>query len=469
MTATPSTFTSHGNQLAKANILIVDDDDSMRDLLASILKKKYNVKTVSNGSEAMSIVESEKINLVLLDLRLGEEDGLQILSRIKEFRPHMEVVMVTVVKNVKSAVEAMKRGAFDYITKDFDYDEIGQVVSRALEHQRDTQELLFLRSEIKQHTRREHLFGNTETMKEIREVARKAAAVPATVLITGESGTGKEMLARVIHEWSERSSNPFVAVNLASIPSELIESSLFGHERGSFTGAHALQLGKFEVADGGTLFLDEIGELRVDLQAKLLRAIQESEIERIGSTKPIPINVRLVAATNIDLKHAVKNGTFREELYYRLNVLPIHLPPLRERRDDIAMLADLFIHRYCKRFNKAAKRIAPEALAILRNYRWPGNIRELENLTERLVAITEGEIITEYDIPAEYRISSHFLSKGSNNMRDALKAAVEGFERAFILQILNEENWHQMRAAERLGVHRKTLEYKMKRLNIARK
>ena len=469
MTAT-STISPPGiNQQTKAQILVVDDDESMRDLLSSILKKDYHVKAVASGSEALSIVESEKVNHVLLDIMLGDEDGLHFLSRIKEFRPHIEVVMVTAVKDVKSAVEAMKRGAFDYITKNFDYDDISHVVSRALEHQRDTQELLFLRSEIQEHTRREHLFGTTKSMSEVKDIARKAAAVPATVLITGESGTGKEMLARVIHGWSERADRPFVAVNLASIPSELIESSLFGHERGSFTGAHALQLGKFEVADGGTLFLDEIGELRVDLQAKLLRAIQESEIDRIGSTKPIPINVRLIAATNIDLKQAVRNGKFREELFYRLNVLPIHLPPLRERSNDIPILADLFLHRYCKRFNKHPKRIAPEALAILRNYSWPGNIRELENLVERLVAITEGEIVTEYDIPAEYRISSHIFNRGNGNMRDALKAAVEGFEKAFILQILNEEDWHQTRAAERLGVHRKTLEYKMKRLNIVRK
>jgi len=453
----------------KHSILIVDDDESMRELLGSILKNDYRVTAVSSGNEAMSIIEHDHINVVLLDICLNDENGLDILVRIKEFRPSIEVIMITVVKEINSAVLSIKRGAFDYINKDFEYDDIRKLVERALEHQQNEKELLYLRSEIKEHIRREMVFGSTDVMRNVEHMARKAAAVPATVLITGESGTGKEMLARQIHGWSDRSKAPFVAVNLASIPSELIESALFGHERGSFTGAHAQQLGKFEVADGGTLFLDEIGELRVDLQIKLLRAIQEGEIERIGSTKPIPINVRLMAATNVDLKQAVANGNFREELYYRINVLPIHLPPLRIRAEDISQLTKLFVHRYCHRFHRKIKHITPEALRILRQYHWPGNIRELENLIERLIAVTEQDIITDYDIPVEYKASPHRFSKDGMTMKDALKAAVESFERAFIMQVLEDERWHQQKAAERLGIHRKTLEYKMRRLRIQRR
>ncbi len=448
--------------------LIIDDDESMRDLLQSILREDYRIFAVPTGNEGMSIIEQGHVDVVLLDIRLQDEDGLDVLTRIKEFRPNIEVIMITVVREIASAVSAIKRGAFDYITKDFDYDDVRKRVARAIEYRQREKELVYLRSEIKQHTRRELIFGSTDIMHKVKDLSRKAAAVPATVLITGESGTGKEMIARQIHEWSERSKGPFVAVNLVSIPSELIESALFGHEKGSFTGAHAQQLGKFEVADAGTLFLDEVGELRLDLQVKLLRAIQENEIERIGSTKPIPINVRLIAATNVDLKQAVNKGNFREELFYRLNVLPIHLPPLRKRTEDIPQLAKLFIHRYCHRFHRKIKQIAPKALDFLRQYHWPGNIRELENLIERLVAVTESDIITEYDVPVEYTTPPHRFSKEGINMRDALKAAVESFERAFIVQVLEEEKWHQSRTADRLGIHRKTLEYKMRRLNIQR-
>jgi len=453
----------------RKTVLIVDDDESMRGLLESILRSKYRTIVVPSGSQAMSIIEHDKIDIVLLDIRLVDENGLDILVRIKQFRPSIEVIMITVVQEVQTAVAAIKRGAFDYINKDFEYDDVIKLVSRAVEHQQKERELIYLRSEIKQHVKREMIFGVTDAMREVREISRKAANVPATVLFTGESGTGKEMLARQIHEWSSRSKAPFVAVNIASIPTELIESTLFGHERGSFTGAYAQQLGKFEVADGGTLFLDEIGELQVNLQTKLLRAIQENEIERIGSNKTIPINVRLIAATNIDLKRAASQGRFREELFYRLNVLPIHLPTLHTRKDDIPQLANLFIHRYCHRFNRKAKEIAPQALNILQQYHWPGNIRELENLIERLVAITEGDTILEYDIPVEYKSPPYRFAKEGISMRDALKEAVAGFERAFIVQVLKEEKWHQSKAAERLGIHRKTLEYKMRKLNIQRK
>ncbi len=457
---TPTNVTSLTPETShpKATVLVVDDDESMRDIARSVLHKEYRVLTAANAEEAMHAVEREKINAVLLDLCLGSDNGMDVLTRIKEFRPQIEVIMITVVRELKSAVEAMKRGAFDYLTKEFDYDELRATVDRALEHQQNAHELRYLRTEIKNHTKRDLVFGATEIMQRVQDIARKAA-----------SGTGKEMLARRIHEWSDRAANPFITVNLASIPSELIESSLFGHEKGSFTGAYALQLGKFEAADGGTLFLDEIGELRIDLQVKLLRAIQEEEIDRVGSTKPIPINVRLIAATNVDLKRAVAEGKFREELYYRLNVLPIHLPPLRERKEDIPQMVDLFVHRYCTRFHRPLKRMAPEALGILRQHYWPGNVRELENLMERLVAITEGDIITEYDVPVEYRLSPYTLAKGAVRMRDALKAAVEGFTRTFLLQVLDEEDWHQANAAGRLGIHRKTLEYKMRRLNIQRK
>lgn len=448
------------------SILIIDDDDSMRELLTSILKSAYRVTAVDNGRAGLIAMRSSHVDVVLLDLCLPDMNGLDVLKEIKDSWPQTVVIMITVVKEIKTAVKAVQLGAFDYINKEFNYDELLALIRRAAAKKSSDLEMSYLRDEVEQLTPQEFVIGQTEAMKRICELMRKAAAVPSTVLITGESGTGKEMVARQIHRWSPRKNKPFVAVNLASIPSELIESSLFGHEKGSFTGAHCQRIGKFELANGGTLFLDEISELRTDLQAKLLRAIQEGEVERVGSAHPIPTDVRLVAATNVDLQKAVAEGRFREDLFYRLNVLPMHLPPLRDRRVDIPELIDIFLKRYSSRFHRNIHGMAGDARDILVSYNWPGNIRELENLIERMVALADGNEISIYDVPVEYRVSPFPLTKGQYSMTDALKLAVEGFERAFISQALKEESWHQGNTATRLGIHRKTLEYKIRKLKI---
>jgi transcriptional regulator with PAS, ATPase and Fis domain len=299
----------------------------------------------------------------------------------------------------------------------------------------------------------------------VKEIADRAAPVPTTVLIMGETGTGKELIARYIQKHSHLADKPFVTVNLASIPGELMESTLFGHEKGSFTGAHKLHYGKFELANGGTLFLDEIGELRHDLQAKLLRAIQENEIERIGGNKLIPVQVRLIAATNADLLEKIRRKEFREDLYYRLNVVPIHTPPLRERIEDLPKLADLFLERYNRKFNRQVKGFKPEVLEILSTYNWPGNIRELENFVERIVAITAKDYISLADVPLEYqlyKVETMEIQEGE----ELLQKTIDAFEKSFILRVLEEEDWNQTQASKRLGIHRKTLEYKIKRLNL---
>ncbi len=449
----------------KTRILVVDDDDSMREILFSILKKDYEVHLVSNIFEAKQVLQGFDIRIVLLDVRLHQEDGLALLPDIKEMNDMIEVIVITVITDVKTAVHAMKLGAFDYINKQFEPEELKALISRALAKQDATREIMYLREEIKQQMPEVFFIGRSPVMLNVKEIADRAAPVPTTVLIMGETGTGKELIARYIQKHSHLVDKPFVTVNLASIPPELMESTLFGHEKGSFTGAHKLHYGKFELANGGTLFLDEIGELRHDLQAKLLRAIQENEIERIGGNKLIPVQVRLIAATNADLLEKIRRKEFREDLYYRLNVVPIHTPPLRERIEDLPKLADLFLERYNKKFNRQVKGFKPEVLEILSTYNWPGNIRELENFVERIVAITVKDYISLADVPLEYqlyKVETMEIQEGE----ELLQKTIDAFEKSFILRVLEEEDWNQTQASKRLGIHRKTLEYKIKRLNL---
>jgi DNA-binding NtrC family response regulator len=378
---------------------------------------------------------------------------------------HIEVIVISVITDIKTAVAAMKRGAFDYINKDFDYDDLRAMINRALEKQRATREIMYLREEVKDQTPEDFHIGRSSGMQKMKEIADRAAPLPTTVLIMGETGTGKELMARYIHRKSHLAEKPFVTVNLAAIPSELVESVLFGHEKGAFTGAHHLHYGKFELASGGTLFLDEIGELRYDLQTKLLRVLQENEIERIGGNRLIPVNVRLIAATNVNLTEKLKSRQFREDLYYRLNVVPISLPPLRERLEDIQSLVNIFLVRYNKRFNRHIKEFRAEVIEALCTYQWPGNIRELENFVERIVAISRKDVIGLVDIPLEYQLFK--LEKLETlEGEDLLQKTLDTFERRFLIKVLEEEQWNQTQAAKRLGIHRKTLEYKIKRLNL---
>lgn len=450
---------------SRPSILVVDDDDSMRDILLAILRKDYDVHLAATLNEARQILQNFEIQVVLLDVRLNQEDGLTLLPEIKEMNEQIEVIVITVITDIKTAVQAMKGGAYDYINKEFNPEELKAIITRVLDKQRAAKELLYLREEVRQGTPEAFLIGRSHAMNVVKEMADRAAPIPTTVLITGETGTGKELIARYIHRKSHLADKPFVTVNLAAIPSELMESILFGHEKGSFTGAHRLHYGKFELANGGTLFLDEIGELRYDLQSKLLRAIQENEVERIGGTRLIPVKVRLIAATNANLLEKIKAKQFREDLYYRLNVVPIHVPPLRERIEDLPKLAELFLDRYNKKFNRHVRGFKPEIFETLATYDWPGNIRELENFVERIVAIINKDFVGFVDIPLEYQL--HKVEKTEvQEGEELLQKTIDAFEKSFILRILEEEGWNQTQASKRLGIHRKTLEYKVKRLNM---
>src|SRR5438876_5683751 len=333
-------------------VLIVDDDEGMRDTLTAILKREYRILTASTGEAALPILNREDVDLMLLDIRLPGISGFEVLRIVKENYSLVEVLMISAITEIETAVQAMKHGAYHYITKDFDYDQLRSLVRNASERQDLNRQVLTLSAQVAEQTDREFVVGSSKIARDIIDLVHKIAKLSATVLILGESGTGKELLARLIHREAGDPDAPFIAVNLAAIPRELAESALFGHERGAFTGAHRQQLGKFELASNGTLFLDEIGDLRLDLQAKLLRAIQEGEIERVGGTKLIKSELRLIAATTIVLDKAVKDGRFREDLYYRINVIPIKLPPLRERSEDVPQLADFFLKRYNTRFRK---------------------------------------------------------------------------------------------------------------------
>jgi DNA-binding NtrC family response regulator len=445
-------------------VLIVDDDEGMRDTLTAILKREYRVLRVASGEAALPVLNREDVDLVLLDVRLPGISGFELLCIVKENYSLVEVIMISAIHEIETAVQAMKHGAYHYVTKDFDYDQLRSLVSNASERQDLNRQVLTLSAQVADQTEREFVVGSSKNTRDIVDLVHKIAKLPATVLILGESGTGKELLARLIHREAVDPDAPFIAVNLAAIPRELAESALFGHERGAFTGAHRQQLGKFELASNGTLFLDEIGDLRMDLQAKLLRAIQEGEIERVGGTKPIKTEFRLIAATNVDLEKAVKEGRFREDLYYRLNVIPIKLPPLRERIDDIPQLAEFFLRRYNTRFRKRIQGITDSTMVMLEKYWWPGNIRELENLIERLVAVTDKEYISEEDLPLEFHFAQ--LEPKGTHGGSLFEEATIAFERNFILRALEKCAWNVTATAEHLGIPLSTLKYKMDRLEV---
>jgi len=449
---------------ATKTILICDDDQGMRDTLTAILKRDYRVLRVASGEAALPVLSREDVDLVLLDVRLPGISGFEVLRIVKENYSLVEVIMISAITEVETAVQAMKHGAYHYITKDFDYDQLRSLVRNASERQDLNRQVLTLSAQVADQGEREFIVGPSKITRDIVDLVHKIAKLSATVLILGESGTGKELLARLIHREAGDPEAPFIAVNLAAIPRELAESTLFGHERGAFTGAHRQQLGKFELASNGTLFLDEVGDLRMDLQAKLLRAIQEGEIERVGGTKPIKTEFRLIAATNVDLEKAVKEGRFREDLYYRINVIPIKLPPLRERGDDIPELAEFFLRRYNTRFRKRIQGITDVTMAMLRKYWWPGNIRELENLIERLVAVTDKDYISEEDLPLEFHFAQ--LEPEGATRQNLFEEATNTFERNFILRTLEKCGWSVTAAAEYLGIPLSTLKYKMDKLDV---
>lgn len=453
----------------KSKILIIDDDESMRILLTTILEDEFIVAAINNPQSGLEILKQQEFDLVLLDIMLGTANGIDVLKQIKRMNEQIEVIMITVVKDIRTAVEAMKNGAFDYINKNFEYNEVKHLVRKALNQKKIKTENSSLKEEISQYTAIDYIAGASPRMKQVNKVVERISTMPSNVLIQGESGTGKEIIARRIHELSHKNAThyrPFISVNVASIPSELVESTLFGHEKGAFTGAIKTHRGKFELAHDGTLFLDEIGELRLDLQAKLLRALQEKEIERVGGEIPIHTDARIIAATNQDLQDLVKKGKFREDLFYRLNVIPVKLPPLRERIEDLEELVALFLKKYSHKLNKKVKSVSSHVMQCFQAYSWPGNIRELENVIERLIALSSSEIITEEDLPLELRFLDPVSDKGKIQYDEVLKQATDAFEKRYILTTLSKNGWNQVKTSQNLGIHRKTLEYKIKKLDL---
>lgn len=384
---------------SKPNILAVDDEPDMLETYQSILRKKYNVFTAASGAEAIRIAKTEPIALVLLDIRMPRQDGLQVLKTLKADDPNLVVIMVTASKDIVSAVEAMKLGAFDYVTKPFDVKEMMVLIEKALENRQLVRENIYLRESLEELSSYCDIIGKSAPMQKLFQMIERAAPSDSTILVHGESGTGKELVARAIHQKSRRAARPFIAVNCAAIPEHLLESMLFGHERGSFTGAMERKLGKFELADGGTLFLDEIGCMSPAMQSKLLRVLEDRIVERVGGEKGVPVDVRIISATNIAFQQHIEDGKFRADLYYRLNVIPLTLPPLRERKGDIPLLTDYFIGRFNKAFNKNVKGLEKAAAQKLAGYAWPGNVRELQNIMERLIVLSQGSIITKEEIP----------------------------------------------------------------------
>jgi two-component system, NtrC family, response regulator AtoC len=448
----------------RKTVLIVDALDDTRDRFTVPLRRDYRVLRAASAEAALGVMNREDVDLLLADMDLPGVSGIDMLQIVRENFPLVEVIMTSAQADVEGAVNAVKLGAFHFLTKTADPDALRSIVSRAAERQDLSRSVLTLRDAAEEGgPTKEFISGPSTSLRDVLQTAHKVAKLSATVLILGESGTGKELLARLLHRESATGDAPFVAVNLAAIPRELVESTLFGHEKGAFTGAIHQRIGKFELANGGTLFLDEIGDLKSDLQAKLLRAIQEGEVERVGGTRPVRTSFRLIAATNVDLERAVKDGSFREDLYYRINVIPIRLPPLRERIEDLPVLADFFLKRYSGRFHKKVNGIAESTLRMLSHYYWPGNIRELENLIERLVAVTSNEWITDEDLPFEFHVVELDRTKSDESLLDR---AMTTFERNFLVRALERNAWNVTHTARYLGVPLSTLKFKMERLEI---
>ena len=453
-----------------ASVLVIDDEEIIREVIGRLLRREgYEVKTVGSGEEGLEVARNEPCDLVLLDLMLPGMGGLEVLSEFVEKHPQAVVIMVTAYASIETAVSATKRGAFDFITKPFKNDELLLVIKNGLEKQQLLKENLQLKKTLRTQTGFQNIIGKSEKMRLLFELVSQVGPRKSTVLITGESGTGKELIAKALHNCSSRANGPFLAVNSGTIPFDLLESELFGHVRGAFTGATSSKKGLFEAAHGGTVFLDEVGNLPLETQAKLLRVIQEREFRRVGGLETVKVDVRIIAATNVDLRSAMQNGGFREDLYYRLSVIGLSLPPLRERKDDIPLLAEHFISRFCKENQSPLCALDPGALRILMEYDWPGNVRELENVMERaVVLVPEEKIIREELFPREVlestSMSMRRLDLGTNGT--SLKDLVLEFEKNLITTALNKTEWNQKKAAVLLRVNPTTLNEKLKRMKI---
>ncbi len=443
----------------RAIILVVDDEHGVRQSFYMVLKDEFNVLLAESGTEAIDIFSKNSVDLILLDILLPDIDGIELLERLKELDPNTEIIMVTAVKEIQTAVKAIKLGAYEYIAKPFVVDDVITLIHRALEKYSLVKEVTYLKSELERVQSFEKMVGKDKKMKKIFELISKISQNDGTVLIQGESGTGKELVARAIHRRSSRKDHPFVVISCAAIPATLMESEIFGHDKGAFTGAVNTTMGKLEIAHKGTVFLDDIDSLDINMQGKLLRVIQEKEFERLGSTKVIKIDVQFIAASNKDLGELISKGEFREDLFYRLNVFPIKLPPLRERRDDIPLLLNHLLELHSKGGSVPAKRFSQEAIKILMRYDWPGNIRELENLVQRLSALCKESVIHIKDIP--------MFTMTKTEIKDMpLNEAIKTFEKQYVGAVLESVNWDRTRAMEILGVHRNTLLAKINELGL---
>ncbi len=447
-------------------VLVVDDEKSVRDSLKMILEyERYDVQYAENGEQALKAVQSSHLDVVLLDVKMAGMDGIEVLQRVRERKPDLPVIMISGHGTIETAVEATKLGAFDFLPKPLDRDKLLVTVRNALNQARLSQEKQKLEEAVEG---KRQILGNSAKIKEVLDVIERVAPTDARVLITGENGTGKELVARAIHKKSKRADRPFVEVNCAAIPAELIESELFGHEKGSFTGATSQRIGKFEQSDGGTLFLDEIGDMSHASQAKVLRALEEAKIERVGGNKLILVDVRVVAATNKDIEAEIEKGNFRDDLYHRLNVIPIHVAPLRERRDDIPLLVKAFIEDVCSRNGLAKKTISDSALMELAKRDWPGNVRELRNAVERMVILSPGAEVDSHVLES-FGTASKSESADLLNVSGTFQEFKERAEAAFIKKQLELHKWNISKTAEALDIQRSHLYTKMKRYGLMRK
>jgi DNA-binding NtrC family response regulator len=452
--------------LNKKRILVADDEPNIRRVLAAVFAREgYEVSAVQDGAEALRTLEGEEVHAIVADLRMPRMDGMALLKHVVAEYPHLPVVMITAHGTVDTAVEALKVGAFDYITKPFEQEELTAVIRKAIVQSARSREEVHLTGDERG---RYDIIGRHPEMLNVYELIRKVADTPSTVLIQGESGTGKELIAKALHENSSRRHKPFIKINCAAIPKTLVESELFGYEKGAFTGAVASKPGRFELAHEGTLFLDEIAEIPPEMQVKLLRVLQEGEFERVGGLKTIRVDVRLVTATNRDLHEGIADGSFREDLFYRLNVVPIRLPPLRERQSDIPLLVEHFIAKFNTRLKKSVQGIEPAALERLIEYPWPGNIRELENVVERTVLFTEAGVVRVADLPAEVRGKAAPAAAPATpgSLKETVREATARLERDLIQKALRETGGNVTQAAKRLRISRKSLQNKMKEFGL---
>jgi len=452
-------------------ILVVDDEINYLTVMEALLGDEgYEVYTAPGGQDALKVAGTSDVDLVLTDMKMPKMNGIELLGELKRLYPDLPVIMMTAYGTVEKAVEAMKTGAYDYILKPFKNEELLATISRALEYHHLILQNRMLLADLDKKYGAPNIVGESQAMREILALVKRVATSRATVLISGESGTGKELVARAIHQQSPRAGKTFVSVNCAALTETLLESELFGHERGAFTHAVSMRKGRFELADGGTLFLDEVAEMSPALQVKLLRVLQEMEFERVGGNKTIKVDVRVVAATNRELKEEVEDSRFREDLYYRLNVVHLHIPPLRERQEDIAPLATHFLKKYAQENVRGEVRLSPEAMKLLLHYSWPGNVRELENVMERAVILCNQNLITVTDLPGELagepRESSRLNIDRFIPIQTPLPEAMEQIEEQMIRRALEQSGQIQVRAAEILGITKSLLQYKLKKYHL---